>query len=116
MAIQPNETFIIDCGEGLFLIKLLKAFYEREAVFSAAYKFQDTFFVRIDSIDEKYVGVWFQTKQPLDGQSAKIGLSEFCNEVLDQQVRLDLDKRFGGLREIIYQHAFSPISERKGGK
>ena len=36
-------------------------------------------------------------------------LGEFCNEALDIQIRLDLEKRFGNLREVIYEHAFSPL-------
>ena len=36
-------------------------------------------------------------------------INDFCNEVLDQQVRLDLEKRYGGLRDTIVKHAFLPF-------
>lgn len=112
---ETRQAFIDDCGDGLFLVKLPKAFYEREAVFAAAYLFREKFQIRVDSIDDSYVGVWFQTKKEQNEAEVKFGLGEFCNEVLDQQVRLDLDKRYGGLREAIYEHAFSPIRNRKAG-
>lgn len=112
---MDKQAFIIDCGDDLFHVKLRKAFYEREAVFAAANLFREKFQVRIDSIDDAYVGVWFQKKEDLNGYDVKWGLGEFCNEVLDQQVRIDLDKRYGTLRETIYEHAFAPVKDRKAG-
>ena len=38
---------------------------------------------------------------------------DFCNEVLDQQVRLDLEKRYGNIRELVIRHAFAPIESLK---
>jgi len=32
---------------------------------------------------------------------------------VDQQLRLDLERRYGGLRQLIVQHAFSPLSHLK---
>jgi len=34
----------------------------------------------------------------------------FSNEVIDQQVRIDVEKDFKGIREEIVKKAFSPIS------
>jgi len=112
---MKRETFIEQCDKGLFLVKLPKAFYEREAVFAAAYLFRDKFQLRIDAIDDGYVGVWFQVKEGQAENEVKIALGEYCNEVLDQQVRLDLDKRYGALRETIYEHAFNPLKQRNVG-
>lgn len=36
----------------------------------------------------------------------------FCNELIEQQVRHDLQNRFGKLREIIVAHAFSPLERQ----
>ena len=38
-------------------------------------------------------------------------LDDFCNEVLDQQVRLDIEKRYGSLRDAIVKHAFQPLGD-----
>jgi His-Xaa-Ser system protein HxsD len=40
--------------------------------------------------------------------------SDFKRELLDQQVRLDLERRTGKLRDLIYQAAFEPPVERRG--
>jgi His-Xaa-Ser system protein HxsD len=112
---MDKEIFIDNCNNGLFFVKLPKAFYEREAIFAAAYLFREKFQMRIDSVDDSYVGVWFQTKEGQNQDDVRYALGEFCNETLDQQVRLDLDKRYGALREMIYEHAFKPLKTRKGG-
>jgi len=110
---EEKVPFIIACDAGLYLVKLPKAFYEREAVFAAAYLFREKYHIRIDSIDDNYVGVWFQSKDETAPIPAQFALGEYCNEVLDQQVRLDLDKRYGVLRETVYEHAFTPLRDRK---
>jgi His-Xaa-Ser system protein HxsD len=111
-----NAPFIISCDAGLYFVKLPKAFYEREAVFAAAYLFREKYHIRIDSVDDQYVGIWFQSKDEVNLMNAQFALGEYCNEVLDQQVRLDLDKRYGALREAVYEHAFAPLRERKVGR
>jgi len=112
---MEKQSFIIEIESGLYLVKFPKAFYERESIFAAAYLFRENFQIRIDSIDDHYVGVWFQTKIEQIDSDVKFALGEYCNEVLDQQVRRDLDERYGALREIIYEHAFTPLKRRKAG-
>lgn len=93
------------------LLRLSKKFYEREAVFLAAYKFTNKCAVLIEPIENDYVGVFFETKAGCTSKDLKLICTNFCNEVLDQQVRLDLEKRFGDLRKLIVQHAFQPIEK-----
>lgn len=57
------------------------------------------------------MGIWFKAKPQVKVDPERL-LSEYCNEVLDQQVRLDLEKRYGAIRESIYQFAFAPIKDR----
>ena len=94
----------LDSGE--IVLKLSEQFYEKSAVLNAAYKFSDKCFIRIEPLEEGYVGIQLKAKE---GQNPQMVLDDFCNEVLDQQVRLDLEKRYGNLREIIVKHAFLPI-------
>lgn len=105
MADKPE--IIENCGNGIFLVKLLKEYYEKEAVFAAAEMFKGDYYIKIDSF-ENYVGVYFSAKDKTgDAQRA---LLSFCNEAIDQQTKLDLNKQFGNLREIIYKYAFEPVS------
>lgn len=106
-----KRGFVSKVENGKFLLKLSKKFYEKSAVMNAAYKFTHRCFILIEPLEEGYVGVWFKAK---DGQAPGIipdFLNDFCNEVLDQQVRLDLEKRYGSLRDAIVKHAFQPLGD-----
>lgn len=94
-----------------FLLKLSKKFYEKSAVMNAAYKFTHKCFIFIEPLEEGYVGVWFKAKDGQESEKIPDLLNDFCNEVLDQQVRLDLEKRYGGLRDAIVNHAFQPLGD-----
>lgn len=95
------------------LLQLSKKFYEREAVFAAAHKFTDSCVILIEPIEDEYVGIYFQAKENQSQSDLEKISSNFCNEILDQQVRLNLERRYGNLRDIIVQHAFSPIADLK---
>lgn len=92
-------------------ISVSKAFFEKDAVFAAAYKFTGRVSVGIEPESETRVRV---SMRPLAGQK-RVDLEEvareFRNELIDEQLRLDLDKRFGGIRELIVRHAFSPLDD-----
>jgi His-Xaa-Ser system protein HxsD len=95
------------------LLRLDESLYSREAIINASYKFTDACAVRVDSGDSRNVDVQIRRR---DGSVDNLGViaDNFCNEVLDQQVRLNLEKRYGRLREIIVEHAFSsPLTEGK---
>lgn len=98
--------------DGNILVSLYKAFYEKTAVFNAAHKFTDRFTVLIEPLDDNTVGVYFQPKRGLEIEEQDLtdAASNFCNEVLDQQVRLDIEARYGVLREMIVKQAFSPVA------
>ena len=42
----------------------------------------------------------------IDESTAK----QFCNELLDQQVRAHVNKQFGHIRDLIVEEAFKPVS------
>ena len=63
-------------------------------------------------MDAANVGIYFRLKSELKKNLENVAL-DFCNEVLDQQVRLDLERSYGPLRELIVKKAFSPISITK---
>jgi len=107
------KDIIIKIEDNKLLIVLKKELYEKDAVFSAAYKFTDKCVILIEPIDPFSIGVYFKPKSdPKDVDLGKIA-EDYCNEVLDQQIRLDLEKRYGNIRELIVRHAFLPISNLK---
>jgi His-Xaa-Ser system protein HxsD len=97
-----------DIVGSVLVITLKTTFYEKVAIFQSAYKFTDRCRVEIEPRDENSVVV---TLSPIQGKCDDLEqlVTDFRNEVIDQQLRLDLEKRYGHLRDIIYEHAFSPI-------
>ncbi len=95
---------------GRLVFQVSKALYEKEAVFAATYALSGLCRNRIEPEPEGYVTVILE---PIDS-SEGVDLDEiehrFTTEILDQQLRLDLERRYGGLRKLIVQHAFSPLA------
>lgn len=89
---------------------LSKEFFEREPIFAAAAKFTDQYYVGIQPADEYSVEVSIQPKKADDADDNIVKV--FCNELIEQQLRQDLQNRFGKLREIIVEQAFSPIEKK----
>lgn len=88
-----------------------KELYQKEAILFAAHKFIDRCYVDIDPSSEKYINVSFRPKNK-DIMFDNIAL-EFCNELLDQQVRLNVEKSYGNIRDLIVKQAFQPIEDIK---
>ena len=101
---------IMQVEDGKLLVELSKEMYEKQAVFAAAYKFTDKCVVLIEPVGRHSVGVYFKNKSNSDDSELMEIAEQFCNEVLDQQLRLDIEKEYGNIRELIVEHAFSPIS------
>jgi His-Xaa-Ser system protein HxsD len=91
-------------------IILSKEFFEREPVLETASRFTEKYYVGIQPHGEDSFEVSMRSK---DGDSyASSAIKSFCNELIEQQVRHDLQKRFGKLREMIVAQAFSPLEKR----
>ncbi|MGO8762420.1 MAG: His-Xaa-Ser system protein HxsD [Desulfobaccales bacterium] len=98
---------------GGFEVILSKALYEKEAVFAAAYALSGLCSNRVEPAQAGYVKV---TLEFLDScpetDRAEVG-HKFMNELIDQQLRLDLEKRYGAIRRLIVQQAFAPLDDLK---
>ncbi len=107
------DTIINLTMDGRLCIKLDNEIYEKEAVMAAAYRMTALCTILVIPAANKQMDVIFE---PLNDQMQedldKIA-KDFCKDVLDQQVRLDLEKRFGNIRELIVRHAFSPLENLK---
>jgi len=93
------------------IIKLSTRIYEKTALFSAAYLLTGRCVVHINPSDENDVEVTFM---PMAGHSVdelRMFVDEFSKDIIDQQLRLDLERQYGKLRELIVEHAFAPIAD-----
>ena len=107
------KEIISQIEDNKLLIKLCKKFYEKDAIFAAAHKYTDRCIILIEPIEDNYVGVYFEPKENQSKSKLEEIAKEYCNEVLDQQVRLDVEARAGNIREVIVKHAFSPLKDIK---
>ena len=91
--IVPMKDIIVKVEDGKLLVELSKEMYEKLAVFAAAYKFTDRCVVLVEPVGKKSVGVYFKTKTNSEDSELMEIAEQFCNEVLDQQLRLDIEKK-----------------------
>jgi His-Xaa-Ser system protein HxsD len=88
--------------------------YSLEAIKKAAYKFADRTSVIIHGDSGSTVSVIFN----FVGQNAKNDpkqvISDFCNELLDQELREVIKRETGPLRNALIAHAFSrtPLTDQ----
>jgi His-Xaa-Ser system protein HxsD len=95
---------------GRVTIRLSKEIYEKEAVLAAAYALSGFCRDRIEPGPEGWVTVTLELLEDRQGQDLRQVESRFLNELVDQQLRLELERRYGELRRLIVQHAFAPLS------
>jgi His-Xaa-Ser system protein HxsD len=98
---------------GGFEVILSKALYEKEAVFAASYALSGLCRNRVEPAQAGYVKVtleFLDSGQDTDRVAVE---NRFMNELIDQQLRLDLEKRYGALRRLIVQQAFAPLDDLK---
>lgn len=107
-----NEYTPVSNDGKSFLVKLDKSLYQKQAVFAAAYKFTNRCSVHIEPVDTEQVGAFFSSDSLTESELEALA-KEFCNEVLDQQHFLDLNRQFGPLRDLIVEHAFAPVANLK---
>ena len=82
--------------------------YAKEAIVAACYKFTGRYFVH-QQAEEQFVRVVFESKNG-DIVSAET-MKQFCNELIDQQVRYNTNQQFGHIRDLIVEEAFKPVSK-----
>jgi His-Xaa-Ser system protein HxsD len=89
---------------GEFCIKASREIYKKQAILATAYHFsaQAEFFVDVTDDD-------FYVHLISDDSSAEVIAREFCSELIDQQLRIEINNRCGNIRDLIVRHAFAPI-------
>ena len=107
------EEIMKRVGNGRLLLEVNNKIYDRRAIISTSYKFTDRAYIHINPISENVIGVYFKAKEDSNELLDGIG-DRFCNELIDQQLRLDVETSYGNIRDLIVKHAFSPIENLEG--
>lgn len=91
-----------------FQVVVDMALYAKEALVAACYKFTDRYYVHQQTSGNNVIVV-FETK---DGNAiSEVVIKQFCNELIDQQVRFNTNLQFGHIRDLIVEEAFKPVSK-----
>ena len=91
-----------------FQVVVDMALYAKESLVAACYKFTDRFYIH-QQISSNNVIVVFETK---DGNDvSEFVVKQFCNELIDQQVRFNTNQQFGHIRDLIVEEAFKPVDK-----
>lgn len=99
---------IVELENDKFQVVVDMALYAKEALVAACYKFTDRFFVH-QQTEMDAVKVVFESK---DGNVVSDDVvKQFCNELIDQQVRYNTNQQFGHIRDLIVEEAFKPVSK-----
>lgn len=93
--------------DGDLAVKFDRHVYRLSAVKKAAYKYGGLFHFLIEETDNFIVA----TLRPnACCQSPDTSAGEFCNEVLDQDLREEITAETSGVRDLLLAHAFSKTS------
>ena len=88
-----------------------KSLFSREAVLATVYRFSGDYNVSVessnDSEDKYAVNITRKDQKEIDTEFEQ----GFIRELTDQQVRLDIEARFGHIRDLIVEEAFKPVTK-----
>lgn len=104
---QAISDFICDSDSGRSNITVSTKVYSLETIHAATYKYTGNYHVLITHNVDDSVTVIFEAKDKVKDISED--LKDFVNSLIDYQVRLQLDKTNGKIRDLIVAHAFSPL-------
>lgn len=100
---------IVELGKKSFQVSVDLNIYSVDAVTSTSYKYTDKFYVHQQTADEKTLNVIFEAKNSSTPVSAET-VKQFCNDLIDQQVRVLVNRDFGHIRDLIVEEAFKPVN------
>ena len=86
--------------------------YDKDAVLAVLYEYSGQYNVSqsIDN-DENFIVVTLLPKQDSELVPDDSLLGEFEQKLIDQQLRIHINKEFGHIRDLIVEEAFKPISK-----
>lgn len=104
------EEIFSEKDNNCFSLTLAEEFYSPEAITAAAQKFTGKCAIAIQSMHNSGCRVLFACSGHSDKDELKKIALEFSNELIEQQLRVKLEARFGNMRDLIVRQAFLPIS------
>ncbi|RYA23631.1 His-Xaa-Ser system protein HxsD [Malaciobacter halophilus] len=99
-------------NSNLYTLNLAKEYFEKEPIMQAIHEYSDKFFVTMKPLNEKFVSVTFNIKDRKENTTDIDLIENFSNRVIDYQIRNDLEKNYGHIRDTIVEYAYSPVKKK----
>ena len=107
------SDFITDIDSTCANITISLIVYELEAIHASSYPLTNSYHILTILNDDNTVTVIFEHKGIAPQKDIAHDIKEFMNSVVDHQLRLQLDRANGKIRDLIVAHAFSPLDLQK---
>ena len=101
-----------DTESNNFIVTLNKEYYEKEPVMQAIHEYSNDFTIVMEPKSEKEISVFFTQKEDSQSENHLNLIKNFSNKVIDFQIRRDLEKEYGHIRDIIVNYAYSPVKKK----
>lgn len=99
---------LIRMNKNIIQLQVSTKIYARETINAVCYKYTGDYFVHQELIgDIIVVTLESKTENCIDEQTAK----QFCNDLIDQQIRFYTEQKFRHIRDLIVEEAFKPINQ-----
>src|ERR1051326_3341300 len=100
-----NSDFMVKIGHDQLCVDVSLDAYSKAALFRACYVFTDRCYLFLSPRTGNKLSVFIKPKTGFIDLKAIVG--DFCNELIDQQIRQDLIKETGEIRNMIVAQAFA---------
>ena len=103
---------VVELMEDKFKVSVDTSLYSKEVITAAIYKFSHLFYIhqQTDVSNQIFVNVIFESKN--SNLVTEDIPKQFCNELIDQQIRYNTEAQFGHIRDMIVQEAFKPVTSK----
>ena len=99
---------VTQLDETRFKVDVDATLYAKEAITATLYRYTEKYYIH-QQTKEDHVEIVFENKEG-NVVAAEIA-KQFCNDLIDQQVRFDTEKQFGHIRDLIVEEAFKPVNK-----
>lgn len=102
---------IVELTADKFQVSVDTSLYAKEVITATIYKFSHLFYIhqQMDTCNQTLVNVIFESKD--NRKVLDVVPKQFCNELIDQQIRYNTNAKFGHIRDMIVQEAFKPVTK-----
>ena len=101
---------VVELDNNKFQVIVDLALYSKDVITATIYKFSHLFYIhqQTDKSNPNLVLVIFESKNAITFDIPK----KFCNELIDQHLRHDVNAQFGHIRDMIVEEAFKPVNSK----